>query len=68
MLDDIIPETCTGYVGNLVTKECPGRMADFCLSRTSGVRPDPCRKNSKVATWGAIMGFIVMMSLDVGLG
>jgi zinc transporter 11 len=24
--------------------------------------------NAKLGTWGAIVGFIVMMSLDVGLG
>eukprot|EP00911_Craspedida_sp_UC1_P001804 UC1_evm1s1380 len=31
--------------------------------------PEVCAgKNARVATWGAILGFIVMMSLDVGLG
>lgn len=24
--------------------------------------------NGKLATWGAILGFLVMMTLDVGLG
>ena len=27
-----------------------------------------CSGNGKLASWGAIFGFIVMMSLDVGLG
>ena len=24
--------------------------------------------NGKIASWGAVVGFVVMMSLDVGLG
>ena len=27
-----------------------------------------CRGNGKAASWGVIVGFVVMMSLDVSLG
>lgn len=27
-----------------------------------------CSENGKLATWGAVIGFLVMMTLDVGLG
>lgn len=27
-----------------------------------------CSGNGKLATWGCIVGFVVMMCLDVGLG
>lgn len=28
----------------------------------------PCSGNGKLASWTSVLGFVVMMSLDVGLG
>lgn len=38
--------------------ECADAKFDFVCS--SG--------NGKLATWGSVLGFLVMMTLDVGLG
>lgn len=57
--------------GLLWSVPIPGNaQGDLGWARSSSptIPFSPCSGNGKLASWTSILGFVVMMSLDVGLG
>lgn len=74
VMDDIVPEANSWYVRSvhvfhqlISTPQCSNMQCWFSAG-ANAVLLSVCSGNGRLASFGSLIGFVVMMSLDVGLG